>query len=308
MARKDKMVDDKQKYDMLQDKYSEKIINLLGLCTEIFVDHKENLYKIMTYLVDQIFTEMCKNKPKEIGPIIKKSSTDLLKKLNIDNWDKKKAKNIFNLEQNIDRLIDHMLITDILYDRNINDKLEGVDGIITYLKFSDGVNLQAILTGENYTRPIYDSDAFMGLRRTIDNVKEVLEANIIWYNDRQVIRVKHDMSSPQYLFVFSTGTIIKENLNMFWKNMKKLNQETLIKFKSWIKDAPIELLHNMTPYKFAKETNLDINESTSFLHSLYKYEFALIKINVKCPECKFQNTIYLDENFNETSCVECEGL
>jgi len=106
------------------------------------------------------------------------------------------------LEQNIDRLIDHMLITDILYDRNINDKLEGVDGIITYLKFSDGVNLQAILTGENYTRPIYDSDAFMGLRRTIDNVKEVLEANIIWYNDRQVIRVKHDMSSPQYLFVF----------------------------------------------------------------------------------------------------------
>ncbi|MCS4464262.1 hypothetical protein JTT01_09145 [Clostridium botulinum] len=60
MARKDKMVDDKQKYDMLQDKYSEKIINLLGLCTEIFVDHKENLYKIMTYLVDQIFTEMCK--------------------------------------------------------------------------------------------------------------------------------------------------------------------------------------------------------------------------------------------------------
>ncbi|MCS4517294.1 hypothetical protein JTS93_19320 [Clostridium botulinum] len=110
-----------------------------------------------------------------------------------------------------------MLITDILYDRNINDKLEGVDGIITYLKFSDGVNLQAILTGENYTRPIYDSDAFMGLRRTIDNVKEVLEANIIWYNDRQVIRVKHDMSSPQYLFVFSTGTIIKENLNMFGK-------------------------------------------------------------------------------------------
>ncbi|QGT42098.1 hypothetical protein GJ703_00275 [Clostridium botulinum] len=81
----------------------------------------------------------------------------------------------------------------------------------------------------------------------------------------------------------------------------------MIKFKSWIKDAPIELLHNMTPYKFAKETNLDINESTSFLHSLYKYEFALIKINVKCPECKFQNTIYLDENFNETSCVECEG-
>ncbi|CAL83635.1 hypothetical protein CBO2095 [Clostridium botulinum A str. ATCC 3502] len=95
VARKDKMVDDKQKYDMLQDKYSEKIINLLGLCTEIFVDHKENLYKIMTYLVDQIFTEMCKNKPKEIGPIIKKSSTDLLKKLNIDNWDKKKSKKIF---------------------------------------------------------------------------------------------------------------------------------------------------------------------------------------------------------------------
>lgn len=203
VARKDKMVDDNQKYDMLQDKYSQKVINLLGLCTEIFVDHKENLYKIMTYLVDQIFTRMCKNKPKEIEPIIKKSSTDLLNKLSIDKWDEKKnKKNIFDLEQNIDILIDHMLITDILYGRNINDRLEGVDGIITYLKFSDGVNLQAILTGENYNRAIYDSDAFMGLRRTIDNVKEVLEANIIWYNDNQVIRVKYDMSSPQYQFVF----------------------------------------------------------------------------------------------------------
>ncbi|WP_291582193.1 hypothetical protein [Clostridium sp. UBA6640] len=203
VARKDKMVDDNQKYDMLQDKYSKKVIELLGLCVEIFVHHKENLYKMMTYLVDQIFTEMCKSKPKEIGPIIKKLSADLLKKLNIDNWDKKKSKkNIFDLEQNIDRLIDHMLITDILYDRNIKDKLEGVDGIITYLKFSDGINLQAILSGENYTRAIYDSDAFMGLRRTIDNVKAVMEANVIWYNGTQIIRVKYDMSSPQYMFVF----------------------------------------------------------------------------------------------------------
>jgi len=88
--------------------------------------------------------------------------------------------------------------------------------------------------------------------------------------------------------------------------MKKLNQETLTKFKNWIKDAPIELLHNITPYKFAKDTNSDINESTNFFHSLYKYEFALIKINVKCRECRVQNTIYLDGDCDETCCVECE--
>ena len=52
---------------------------------------------------------------------------------------------------------------------------------------------------------------------------------------------------------------------------------------------------------------MNINESTSFLHSLYKYEFALIKINVKCPECEIQNTIYLSRNFDETGCVECES-
>ena len=66
------------------------------------------------------------------------------------------------------------------------------------------------------------------------------------------------------------------------------------------------MLHNITPYKFAKETNSDINESTNFLHNLYQYEFAKIKINVKCSKCGIRNTIYLDGNLNETYCVECE--
>lgn len=202
-ARKERMVNDQQKYEVLQEKYSQIVIDILGIITEINIDHKEIVYKIMVYLVNQMFTKMCENKPKEIEAIVSDLCSKILKELNIENIDRKKrTSNIFDIEGNINRFIDHMLICDILYKRNISEKLVGVDGVITYLKFNDGTNLQAVLHGENYKKAIYDSEAFMGLRSTIDNVEKIIEANILWYYNNNILRVKYDTSSPQYLLIF----------------------------------------------------------------------------------------------------------
>lgn len=236
-ARKEKMVNDTQKYEVLQEKYSQIVIELLGLTTEIYTNHKEIVYKIMVHLVNQIFAKMCENKPKGIKPLVKESCAAIINELNIENFDiKKEQSNIFDIEGNINRLIDHMLISNILYKVDINEKLSGVDGVITYLRFNDGTNLQAILHGENYQKAIYDSEAFMGLRSTIDNVQEIREANILWYKDKNVIRVKYETSSPQYLLIFFYKLFDKGDFEYALRKYEELESGNISKIQEMDKE------------------------------------------------------------------------
>jgi hypothetical protein len=163
-----------------------KYINIIKSCFkikhQIFGNiHREALFSISKKLLDEVIQEMIKSKTDNVDNLIKDYSDEILKNIKINNIQNRKiVNNVFDLEMQMTRAVENMYIVDIV--DKINMEKKGFDGHICSLKFSDGKKVRASIKGGSKRRDaLLASDAYFGLRSSIDNSKELDELRVVWY-------------------------------------------------------------------------------------------------------------------------------
>lgn len=207
----------------LVTKFVKKVEKLFELDFDSFNHiHKETMYKICQELYGQVYNKMVFNKPQGIDEAVKNVSNILNKVLNIENLElKRKSNNIFNMNDNISKIVEHLLISDILFSTSDSEIIDGIDGFVTYLRFNDGNNVSARLKGENCIDPIFDSETFMALRSPIDNAKKLSILKVVWFKDGKNLRISYDTSDSLCLNIHFYKNLTEEDfnygLNKYWE-------------------------------------------------------------------------------------------
>lgn len=204
VASKTSLYKDNYKPEYLYNKYMDIVINMFELEFNSYnTQHKIALYNMSDELYKQIYNKIISSKSAELNKVIETFTKDVEKQININDLNiKAKENNVFNIKGSINRYFDQLLITDILSSKNIkNSDMEEIDGIVTYLRFSDGTNVSAKVKWENYRASIYTSETYMALRDPIENANKVSEIKVIWIENDRNLRVRYNTNSCEYLYM-----------------------------------------------------------------------------------------------------------
>lgn len=220
--------------DILANKYTEKIMSLFGITTDIFLDsNKKTIYRLCAKLTNQIFDKISIKKSEEIKDIINCTADSIYNELKIENLQTKmRRSHVFNIASNLDKLIDNILLSDAFYSRDLDENVLGIDGLITYIKFNDGKNVNAVIKGDKSSIPIFDSEAFMGLRGTIENSGKIVETHINWYRIKGVYRVKYIATSPQYIILHFYQELFEGEFYDAYSKYKEIESEIIGEIRS----------------------------------------------------------------------------
>lgn len=151
-------------------------------------------------LYQQIYKEMVRTRPSGIDDFINDTANNIISKSEISDYEIKVAENnVFNIHDILQKMVEHILITNILYESNNQREFEDVQGYVTYIKFSDGTNISARLKSEKYVKPIFASETFMALRSSIENAKQISELKVYWFYHFAGLRVSYDATNLKCL-------------------------------------------------------------------------------------------------------------
>nr|WP_294493262.1 hypothetical protein [uncultured Anaerosporobacter sp.] len=223
VAPKTGVIDKDKMPDKLNAMYYAKISKMFDVSTNPYNNiHKETICNISKDLYNQVYEEMVTTKPKELDDYIKASSSGLIKLMNISNMEFKiAANNVFNVNDSLTKIVENILISDILYGIKEGEDLHNVDGVVTYLKFSDGKNISARLKGKNCRDPIFDSEAFMSLRSAIDNSQRIIRLEVMWLQNIERLRVTYDSSNLEFLNIHFYRNLTEQE---FYYGLEKYEQ------------------------------------------------------------------------------------
>ncbi|MGV8982820.1 hypothetical protein [Clostridium sp.] len=232
VAPKSNVTKDNYKYENLSLNYAEKVIDLFNIQTDAFNSaHKEALYEMCEDLYMQVYNKMVQKKPKGIDKLIESTATTFYNTLKIEELSLKKTyNNVFDVNGNLNKMIEHLLISDMLYNSSEDGQdIEDVDGVATYLCFNDGKNISARISGVNSKDPIYDSETYMALRTPIEYEKKLSVLHIRWFIDYDSLRVCYDTSSFLFLRIHFYKNLEKEDFNYGLEKYLKYESATINK-------------------------------------------------------------------------------
>lgn len=195
-------VDEETKKPMaLAQKYYDKVTRIFGLQFNDFKNiHRSTLCNMNIELYRQIYNKMVKTQPEKIDEFIRNTAEGIIQKVGIADYAIKVAENnIFNIHDTLQKMVEHVLISNILYESQVQGTLEDVDGYVTYIKFSDGTNISARLRSERAIEPIFSSESFMALRSSIENAKQISILKTYWLNQFSGLRASYDATDSQCL-------------------------------------------------------------------------------------------------------------
>ncbi|MBK5241696.1 hypothetical protein [Clostridium sp.] len=223
---KAKVIQDRHKPDFLFRKYKEKVFSLFDIIVDAFnYTHKVVLYRMCEDLYSQIYRKMVSIKPVEVDTILDNTTKELMDTLKISAIEMKKTQNnIFDIKSSLVKLIEHLLISDIIYSKKLGEEIEGVDGFVTYLKFNDGTNVSARLRGENCKDPIFDSETYMALRSPIDNSKKISVLQVLWLSNGQDLRTCYDTNSSEFLNIHFFKNLSEKDFDYGYSRYTKYEQ------------------------------------------------------------------------------------
>lgn len=198
---KSNIIEENKKPMLLLEKYYEKISKILELKFNDFRSlHKCTLCNMNIELYQQIYKEMVRTRPSGIDDFINDTANNIISKSEISDYEIKVAENnVFNIHDILQKMVEHILITNILYESNNQREFEDVQGYVTYIKFSDGTNISARLKSEKYVKPIFASETFMALRSSIENAKQISELKVYWFYHFAGLRVSYDATNLKCL-------------------------------------------------------------------------------------------------------------
>lgn len=190
-----------KKPDRLMQKYFEKITRIFSIYYHEYINlHQNTLCNMNIELYKQIYHKIVKSRSGKLNKYAEQTANEIIRELGINNYAMKVAENnVFNIQDILQKMLEHVLISDSIYESKDGKKLQGVDGYVTYVKFSDGTNINARLKGNDAKEPIFSSETFMALRSSMENAQRISELKIYWFNKFSGLRVAYDAVDSQYL-------------------------------------------------------------------------------------------------------------
>lgn len=201
VAPKTKLVDPTKEPDELEKWSTDQCLRHFGIKKLTFGHgHKEILYNISQKLTDEVISKMSAERMQKISQVVESSAKEILKNIEIANIELRlKENNIFNLNEQMFKLVEHIVIADILYKAKIEKS--GLEGIISYIKFRDCGFVNATIKAQKRRDSLFGSDAYFGLRNSINNSKELEKLRAVWYNNLNELLILYDASDINVLFI-----------------------------------------------------------------------------------------------------------
>jgi len=233
VAPKRNLFDKSMTPENLNKYYLNKIIYIFDIDIAPFDSiHKEAICEMSKALYQQLYNKMVRTKPLGIDEFVDKMSIQLTEKLNIEGLQlKATVNNIFNIKDILTKQVENILISDILFDVENGDDLEGVKGVVTYLKFNDGKRISARLRGQKCREPIFDSESYMSLRSAIECAQRTSRLGIVWLEKFDRLRVAYDATDLGCLNIHFYRNLCKEEfeygLQMYWKYERRSGTEDI---------------------------------------------------------------------------------
>ncbi|PAB60880.1 hypothetical protein [Anaeromicrobium sediminis] len=197
VAPKSNVIGDTKKPSSIELKNTKDALGKFGIYTEVYGhSHREVLFNISKSLSDELFSKADYEEPKEIDDLISEFSRKILDKINICNM---KGNSNANLQAQVNKLIQQIKITSILEETEIGNM--NLTGKISYLKFKDCDSVKAVLKSKRIRESLADSEAYFGLKNSIENSKELEMLRVVWYHGGEEVVIKHDASDINVLFM-----------------------------------------------------------------------------------------------------------
>ncbi|AFS78112.1 hypothetical protein Curi_c10980 [Gottschalkia acidurici 9a] len=198
--RKYNVLDEKFRYNSLILYFTNKIKNVLNISTEIFgKDHRRAIYFMCKSLVDEVFEKISGDKESRVDDAIEECSRTLEDAINISDIKVKiQQNNIFDIKSSINKMIQHILVSNFFYHFKLDEEISKFNGLVTYIKFNDGT-VNAVVKGENSYKSVFISDAFMGLRKSMENKGSLNKLTLIWNISNSPWKVTYDTGDVELL-------------------------------------------------------------------------------------------------------------
>lgn len=195
--------------DMIIDSFGLKLISRQ-------FEYQKTLYNMCDVLLEGVIKEKCKNEMDNFSTIIEDVIEIFEEKfveleINIKELEATVTnKNVFNISNQMSNMIGNILISKRLNE--VMKNKEGIDGIISYIKFKDKSAVKTILKTESRQQTLLDSQAFLDLRKTIKECKLAERIRVLWYNNREEIQLSYDSRNLMYIHIHFYERLFEKEL------------------------------------------------------------------------------------------------
>lgn len=210
-----------------QEKIYRELISKMNISvTPFLVDHQEALYKMSKNILDELFRNIpgyndISRLEKDINTFINKVTDNItLKNTEESNSGISILKGVMDIKYELNNMLQNLTVSDYLFNKDEDNIWEtGINTIITCIRFNDSKNATASLSGENRSKHIFNSKAFMDLRNALEVVKNVKSLSIAYKKNRGSMRVKYDAELDDCLkiLVLSHRNYNEEDFITIWE-------------------------------------------------------------------------------------------
>lgn len=200
--------------------------------TPFYIDHQEALYKMSKRILVELFENIpgyrdIYSVDKAIDRFINEITNNItLQNIEMSNENVSINNGVMDIKYELNNMIQNLTVADYLFNKDEdNIWATGISTIITYIRFNDSKNATASLSGENRSKHIFNSKAFMDLRNSLEGVKSVKTLSIAYKKKRGCMKVKYDAELEECLriLVLSYRNYNESDFTTIWE-MYNINE------------------------------------------------------------------------------------
>lgn len=180
--------------------------------------YQRALYNMCKVLLEDVIKKKSEYELNEMNDIIDryvKETESKMSELKIDisilnKALSQKSRSTFNIKHQISNIIENIIITKILIDASGNS--EGIEGLISYIKFKDRSAVNAVLKTEKRRETLLDSQSYLDLRKTLKECRYVEKLRVIWFKNKEELQLKYETTNMMYLSIHFYERLFEEEL------------------------------------------------------------------------------------------------
>ena len=157
-------------------------------------------------LVTEVYNKIPSfNQIRELENPIQTFKQEVLKKLSLKNvkeqdGEKTLGKNIFDFEDEVEKMLEKLCISDYFYDIPYDEIWKmGVKTIVSKIKFKDLEHVLTILSSEASEAPIFCTKTFLSLKKSLEDAKLVERLWIEHDRSHGRLKLSYDATKDEYL-------------------------------------------------------------------------------------------------------------
>ena len=146
------------------------------------------------------------NQISEVQDVVKNFQQDVLSVLSLKNKIQQDkyfsiSKGVLDFEDEIQKVLEKLCVSDFFYDVPYESiwNMEGIDTIISKIRFNDVEHVLTSLSGEATEVPIFCTKTFMALKKSMEDAETVERLWIVKERDRGKLSLSYDATKEEFL-------------------------------------------------------------------------------------------------------------